>query len=252
MRKGYFRRRRAWLAWRLRPSFTLLSARYAAAALSILSCVAPAVAQEVVYKDEEVKAAFLYHFATFVQWPQTATSGQPFSLAILGADDVAAELEQFLPGREIQGRRMEVRRLDSIDDLADEAVLFIGANENHRLAELIRGVEDRSMLVVTEAPGALKDGSMINFQVIDARVRFEISLAAAQGAGLELSSRLLSAAMSVDTTSAIPPLPTVIFATAVSAAVTSDLQYRGVRNAPSMCTEIKLNKSPSGVDVAGV
>jgi hypothetical protein len=59
------------------------------------------------------------------------------------------------------------------------------------------------MLVVTDAPGALRDGSMINFQVVDQRVRFEISLAAAERAGLELSSRLLAAAMSVDTTSAL-------------------------------------------------
>jgi small-conductance mechanosensitive channel len=75
------------------------------------------------------------------------------------------------------------------------------------------------MLVVTEAPGALKDGSMINFQVIDDRVRFEISLLAAQRAGLELSSRLLSAAMSVDTTSAIPAPAVVIFAAAAPASL---------------------------------
>ena len=166
-----------------------------------------------------MKAAFLYHFATFVQWPQTSPGGQPFSVAVLGDDDVAAELEKFLPGREIQGRPMQVRRLNSLDDLADDAVLFIGDEENSRLSELISRIEDRSMLVVTDAPGALKDGSMINFQVIDDRVRFEISLLAAQRAGLELSSRLLSAAMSVDTTSAVPAPAMVIFATVDRATV---------------------------------
>src|SRR5690606_39531991 len=104
-----------------------------------------------------------------------------------------------------------------LEGLEDDAVLFIGAGENYRLRELISRVEDRSMLVVTEASGALKDGSMINFQVIDDRVRFEISLLAAQRAGLELSSRLLSAAMSVDTTSAIPAPAVVIFASADAA-----------------------------------
>jgi hypothetical protein len=212
------RRRHARLASALRllcvRSRGMLTGRHIIVAASILWCGAPAAAQEVVYQEEEVKAAFLYHFATFVQWPETMPRERQFSVAVLGDDEVAAELEKFLPGREIQGRPMQVRRLNSLEDLADDALLFIGAGENYRLRELISRVEDQSMLVVTEAPGALKDGSMINFQVIDDRVRFEISLLAAQRAGLELSSRLLSAAMSVDTTSAIPAPAVVIFALA--------------------------------------
>jgi YfiR/HmsC-like len=192
----------------------MLTVRHVIVAVSILWCGAPAAAQEVVYHEEEVKAAFLYHFATFVQWPETMPRERPFSVAVLGDDEVCDELEKFLPGREIQGRPMQVRRLNSLEDLADDALLFIGAGENYRLRELISRVEDRSMLIVTDAPGALKDGSMINFQVVDDRVRFEISLLAAQRAGLELSSRLLSAAMSVDTTSAIPAPAVVIFASA--------------------------------------
>jgi hypothetical protein len=198
--------------------FILFNLRHAIVAASILWCNAPVAAQEVVYQEGEVKAAFLYHFATFVQWPETTPGERPFSVVVLGDDDVAAELEKFLPGREIQDRPMQVRRLHSLDDLADDDLLFIGADENYRLRELISKVENRSMLVVTEAPGALKDGSMINFQVIDDRVRFEISLLAAQRAGLELSSRLLSAAMSVDTTSAIPAPAILIFAADVPAA----------------------------------
>lgn len=175
-------------------------------------------AQEV-YQDEEVKAAFIYHFATFVQWPEAASTDQPFTIAILGADDVAAELEEFLPGRAIQGRPIEVRRVLSTDEVQDAAVLFIGADQNFRLPALIREVDDRSMLVVTDAPGALKDGSMINFQVVDRRVRFEISLTAAERAGLELSSRLLSAAMLVDTTSSIAPPRGVVYASGELASV---------------------------------
>jgi hypothetical protein len=159
----------------------------------------------VVYQDEEVKAAFIYHFATFVQWPETTPSGQVFAIAVLGADGIASELEQFLPGRAIQDRPIEVRRPRSMNDVRDAAVLFIGAAENFRLPKLIRQVEDRPMLVVTDAPNGLEDGAMINFQVVDQRVRFEISLTAAERAGLELSSRLLSAAMFVDTTSAVAP-----------------------------------------------
>jgi len=193
------------------------SARVAAAcsrfAVLVVFCLADQiVAQEVVYQEDEVKAAFIYHFATFVQWPDTSRSDTVFAIAVLGADGVASELEQFLPGRAIQGRSMEVRRLGTIDELQDEAVIFIGADESFRLPKLARKVDERPMLVVTEAPGALKDGSMINFQVVDQRVRFEISLTAAERAGLELSSRLLSAAMFVDTTSAVTPPAGIIYA----------------------------------------
>ena len=178
-----------------------------------------AVAQEVLYQDNEVKAAFIYHFATFVQWPEMTPPAEAFTVAVLGDKAVAEELEAFLPGREIQGRPMEVRRLRSIDEIDDAAVLFIGADRSFRLPDLIRQVEGRPMLVVTDAPGALKDGAMINFQVVDERVRFEISLTAAERAGLELSSRLLSAAMFVDTTSAISPPPRVIFANSTPDAI---------------------------------
>jgi hypothetical protein len=182
------------------------------AVLAVLCLADQVVAQEGEYQEDEVKAAFIYHFATFVQWPETSRSNAVFAIAVLGADGVASELEQFLPGRAIQGRPMEVRRLRRVDELQDEAIIFIGAEESFRLPELVPKVEDRPMLVVTEASGALKDGSMINFQVVDRRVRFEISLTAAERAGLELSSRLLSAAMFVDTTSAVAPAAGVIYA----------------------------------------
>ncbi|MEX2124182.1 MAG: YfiR family protein [Woeseia sp.] len=175
-------------------------------------------AQEAVYHDEEVKAAFLYHFATFVQWPETTQAGEVFTIAVLGADEIAAELEEFLPGRAIQGRPMDVRRLRSIEELDEErddaSVLFIGGALNSDLPQLIGTVGGRPMLVVTDAPGALRDGAMINFQVVDRRVRFEISLPAAERAGLQLSSRLLSAAMSVDTTSAVAKPPRTVLASA--------------------------------------
>jgi hypothetical protein len=163
------------------------------------------LAQREAYEAEAIKAAFLYHFATFVLWPEEDRSDGPFTIAVLGAGDIAAELEAYLPGRSIQGRPMRVQRLESLDELEDAAVLFIGASENERLRRLLQRVAGRHMLVVTDARDALELGSIINFRLVERRVRFEISLPAAERAGLELSSRLLSAAMFVDTTSAIPP-----------------------------------------------
>lgn len=181
--------------------------RVAAAALVvILLATLPlglAGAKEQVYSAGRVKAAFLYHFSTYVNWPESVNADDTFSIAVLGAEEIAAELEQFLPGHTIQGRAMQVHRLRSLDDLAGDEVLYIGADKNGDLHEHLEEVASRPLLVVTDTPDGLRDGAMINFRIVDHRVRFEISQRAAQAAGLEMSSRLLSAAMSVESAGAI-------------------------------------------------
>lgn len=180
--------------------------RLCASAVLVLLVVSPLAAvraQDDGYSADRVKAAFLYHFSTYVNWPESATSDDDFSIAVLGARAVAEELEEFLPGHTIQGRPMEVHRLHSIRDLDDDEVLYIGPSENARLAALLKSIKSRPMLIVTDDPEGLREGAMINFRIMDDRVRFEISLRAAQAAGLEMSSRLLSAAMSVEAAGAI-------------------------------------------------
>jgi hypothetical protein len=156
-------------------------------------------AQEAVYDANQVKAAFLYHFGTYVQWPAAAQSGDAITIAVLGAQSVADQLVRFLPGRTIQGRPVRVRALSSIGDLGDEEVLFIGSEHNARLDDVLAVVGQRATLIVTDAEDGLEHGSMVNFQLVDQRVRFEISLRRAEDAGLMLSSRLLSAALRVET-----------------------------------------------------
>lgn len=177
----------------------------AAIVLPLLFAAGHTGAQEpgAVHAPENVKAAFLYHFATYVNWPEDATSDDVFRIAVLGADPVADELEEFLPGRTLNGLPMEVRRLGAIEDLGGDEVLYIGPGENRHLEELLDAVRSRPVLVVTDAPDGLPQGATINFRIVDNRVRFEISLRAAQRSGLELSSRLLSAAMSVEAAGAI-------------------------------------------------
>lgn len=176
----------------------------AAAAILLAASLSPAAAQDQVYSAERVKAAFLYHFSTYIDWPESAADPDAtFSIAVLAAEPVAAELERFLPGHTIQGRPMQVHRLRSLADLGADEVLYIGADENRRLAEHLEQLETMPLLVVTDVPDGLRHGAMINFRIVDDRVRFEISLRAAQEAGLEMSSRLLSAAMSVESAGAI-------------------------------------------------
>ncbi len=169
-------------------------------------------AQEVVYDEHRVKAAFIYHFATFVVWPDANQINRDFVIAVLGDDDVARELEAYLPGHSLQGRPMRARRIASVDDVGDDNILFIGSGRERDLENYLDTVADRPILLVTDAPDALSKGSMINFHIVDDRVRFEIALRTAERAGLTLSSRLLSAAMFVDTTSAIRDSPSRVLA----------------------------------------
>ena len=155
-------------------------------------------AQEEVYEVDQVKAAFLYHFGTYVTWPGPA-SERPLTIAVLGDEGVAAQLAQFLPGRRIEGRPVQARAIARIEDLADEEILFIGSASSSRLAPIIAATGTRPVLVVTDAPNGLDSGAMVNFQQVESRLRFEISVPRAEERGLTLSSRLLAAALRVVT-----------------------------------------------------
>jgi len=165
-----------------------------AVALLSIACTARSAER---YSEEEVKAAFLYHFATYVSWPTSSGPDQVITFTVIGAPTIAIELERFAAGRTIHGRAVHIRQLQSLDESDGEQVLFIGASHNRRLAEMIAEVTTPT-LIVTDTPEGLAHGAMINFQLVERRVRFEIAVPPAQEAGLELSSRLLSAAMRVE------------------------------------------------------
>ena len=151
--------------------------------------------------EQRVKAAFLYQFASYVEWPAQSFA-QPdtsITIAVMGAEPLAAELRQLSAGRTVGGRKMEVRQVRPGETLAGIHILFIGGAENARLAQLVQGAKQRPVLTVTEADGALNQGSMINFIIVERRVRFEVALDAVEKSGLRLSSRLLAVAQQVKT-----------------------------------------------------
>lgn len=151
------------------------------------------------YSEDAVKAAFLYRFAGYVTWPQqTMRAAQSFTIAVLGADPVAQELERLLAGRTINGLPARVRRIKRLRELEDAQVLYIGAGSTERLREEIDSVAALPVLVVTDTAGGLDAGSTVNFLLVDRRVRFEVSLAAADRAGLKVSAELLSVAARVE------------------------------------------------------
>ena len=151
--------------------------------------------------EERVKAAYLYRFAEYVEWPEGAFARRdaPVTIGVLGSETLADELAQAVVGRMVNDRPVTVKRLKPGEPLAGIHVLFIGKAESARLNQLAQGAQPRSILTVTESDGALARGSVINFVVADRRIRFEISLESAEKSKLKLSSRLLAVAQQVHT-----------------------------------------------------
>jgi hypothetical protein len=148
-----------------------------------------------------VKAAFLYKFLGYVEWPAGSFSAPdaPIVVGVAGADELATELQQIVAGRSVESRNITVRRVQEGDSLAGLNVLFIARAESGRLAQIARAARQRAILLVSESDHALDQGSIINFVVSEGRIRFEVSLPAAEQSGLKLSSRMLSVAQYVRT-----------------------------------------------------
>jgi hypothetical protein len=172
----------------------LRRAARALAAGAILAFAPASLAQ--VATEAAVKAAYLYKFVGYIEWPPTAFAAPdaPVVIATLAADEVAAELESAVAGRQVNGRRVVVRRLREGEAPQGVHVLFIGRRAGDGRAAL-RLAQQHRVLVVTET--GLDSGGAINFVVADDRVAFEVSLDAAERGGHRISSRMLAVARRV-------------------------------------------------------
>lgn len=175
------------------------SLRLAAVILGVLAVIHPAFSGEDL--ERSVKAAFISKFSGYVEWPASAAPAAetPLVIGVVGDESLADELKRLIRARPADARPMSVVRLKAFDAPPALHVLFIGRSEADRLGALIRSVRGRPVLVVTDTENALALGSMINFDLVDGHVRFQVGLGAARKAGLTLSSRLLAVAHQVMT-----------------------------------------------------
>ncbi|MBI4205736.1 MAG: YfiR family protein [Betaproteobacteria bacterium] len=165
----------------------------------VFSTHAAAQAEDVSVGETQIKAAFLYKFTGYVEWPKSSFKDpdSPITIGILGADEIADELRRIVSGRSVQNRGLTVAAINKENDLTGVHVLFIGREATARLPRLIEAARQRPILIVTDAADGLERGSIINFVMVKRRVQFEIAVDAAEKAGLTLSSRLLSVALRV-------------------------------------------------------
>jgi hypothetical protein len=152
------------------------------------------------YSEDAVKAAYLYRFVGYVGWPTQVSDSKPFTIAVLDAPGVARELRRLLPDHPVNGRVAQVREITRVQDAASSQVLYVGAGRAEFLSASNSQAISQSILLVTDEAGGLASGSVLNFLNIDHRVRFEISLSAAERVHLKISSDLLSIAIRVQGT----------------------------------------------------
>ncbi len=148
--------------------------------------------------EYEIKAAFLYNFAKFVEWPADVSRGQDvLTIALLGRDPFGPVLDQMVTDKTVRGRRIVVRRIASVEEAQGCQIVYVGASEERHLGEIIRSLAGRSVLTIGETDEFTSRGGIISFRLEEQKVRFAVNLQAAERARLTLSSQLLRLAQIV-------------------------------------------------------
>ncbi len=164
------------------------------AAILLALCLASPVSAES-SREYDLKAVFLYNFATFVEWPESARppAGEPIIIGILGRDPFGTVLDGIVEGETLRGHPLEVRRYRSAEAALECHILYISASEAPRLAQVLRILKGTPVLTVADIPSFGDAGGIITFST-GARVQLHVNSDAAQEAGLSISSKLLRVA----------------------------------------------------------
>ena len=143
-------------------------------------------------RECEIKAAFLYNFTKFVDWPaQTfANAGAPIVIGVLGDSPCVQALERLVKDRKVNGRTIFVRRIASAEQAKGTQLLFVGSAQEAQFAGLEPALHSLPVLTVGESPGFATLGGAIDFVPQGDKIRFEINIGVAERAGLKISAQL--------------------------------------------------------------
>lgn len=148
--------------------------------------------------EYQIKAAFLFNFAKFIEWPPAAfpQTNSPIVIGVLGKNVFGTDLESTIRNKTVNGRPFEFKTFDSLTEATNCQILFISPSKKDDFANILKGLQNSSVLTVSETDEFIKAGGMINFVIQDNKVRFQINDDAAKKAGLKISSKLLTLAVS--------------------------------------------------------
>lgn len=152
--------------------------------------------QEAGPTEYQIKAAFLYNFAKFIEWPSEVGT---LNLCILGEDYFGKDIDD-IAGKTAAGKKLSVRRIKSAQEIKKCRMLFISSSEIERLDGIITVAQDLKILTVGDTEGYAQRGVIINFYKEQNKIRFEINKDAAGRSGLKISSKLFGLAKIVHDT----------------------------------------------------
>lgn len=149
--------------------------------------------------EYQLKAAFLFNFVQFVDWPANAFASSTDSLIIgvLGDDPFDGELDALVRNEHVDGRELQVKRYSRVEDVGPCHMLFISASASVSLHDILEKLHGRPILTVGDSEKFLDAGGMIRFVTQENHIRLQINLQAANDAQLRLSSKLLRRAQIV-------------------------------------------------------
>jgi hypothetical protein len=168
-------------------------------ALSIPLTSQSATPGSAVTREYDLKAAFLFNFAQFVEWPAEAflETTTPFTIGILGDDPFGHSLDEIVAGETVRNRKVVIRRYRSVDQIDACHILFVSSSEEAQFGQIARALAHRSILTVGETKDFASHAGIIGFELAQRRLRLRINLAAATSARLTISSKLLRQAQIV-------------------------------------------------------
>lgn len=168
----------------------------AAVSLCLLDVLPRRVTAEAM-SEYQLKAAFLVNFGKFIEWPEPEFSSTtvPFVIGVVGDDPFGGDLDTAIQGKSIGAHPVVARRINSSDDMGGLELVFIGASEKPRLADILRRLNSSSAVTVSDIDRFCDAGGIIAFVVDNNRIRFEVNMDAAQKRNLKISSKLLSLAL---------------------------------------------------------
>lgn len=166
--------------------------------LLIVGSLALPVRAQNVAGEYQIKAAFLQHFAQFVEWPQNVLSpNAPLVIALVGDDPFGRAIDDVIAGKHANGHPIVIRRLRWNDSFAGCHMVYVSSSELQHLGTILDAARVYSILTVADLDRFAEHGGMIELLTAQNRVRFDINPNAASDAHLKISSKLLQVAHAI-------------------------------------------------------
>ncbi|MCG8587667.1 MAG: YfiR family protein [Proteobacteria bacterium] len=149
--------------------------------------------------EQELKAAFLFNFARFIEWPRDAflSADAPFTIGVLRDDEFHAVIEEVVDGKKVRGRSVAVTHVGQPEEARGAHILFVPASQRAATPGVIEALEGSYVLTVADDENFSRRGGMVSFRRYDKKLRFDINETEARRSGLKISARLLALASQV-------------------------------------------------------